>query len=893
MSQNAVLLISDIVDSTHLAATLGAEAHAALFEAHDEIVRTLASIHRGREVNRSDGVLMRFRSVTCASEFAMAYHAALTKIGDALQVRIGIHAGPLDLRSLDESRASLSGVKAGVTVPMTARIAGLASGRQTLVSDRARSELDSARCRVVSHGHWRLKGIADPIELFEVGAADASFSPPADATKAYRVVERHGLWLPRRDIPHNLPAERDRFIGRDDELNAIASLIETDARCITIVGPGGVGKTRLAQRFAWQWLGEFEGGVWYCDLAQATTCDGLVSAAAQGLGLHLDSSSPIEQIASALRHRGSCMVILDNFEQITRFARDTLGHWLDGAASTRFIVTSRTVLGLAGETVHRLNSMEQRQSADLFVERALAANSDVAAESPRKDAWALLRQGFERDAETVASLVRLLDGNPLAIELAAARLRIMDLKTLLSRMRERFKLLSRGTGRVARHATLRATLDWSWDLLTAYEQSALAQASVFEGGFDLLSFEHVVELDRYPDAPSSMDVLQSLVEKSLIQQLKANRFGLLISVHEYAAERLATNAEVGGAPVHRAARHRHARYYAMLDEDTATIGRCVEIDNLVAAVRTAIELEDEDIASRVLINCWAALKQCGPYRTGEALAIEVLDMPSLSARSEARVCFVRGSALHDMGHIDAANVAFALGLEATRRGEAKFEEIWILRARGELEFGAGRHDEAAVTLNEALACARAINDDLLQCIALNALGTLRQSRGDNQGALERYGAALALAEHGGHQRWVGALMGNMGIALYGLNDRVAAQSHYVRALEIGEQFGDSRWIGNTRSNLGLVLADQGFHDVALIELEAALKIARQLGHLRLECIVIWNIGITRAAQSRVPEALVHFHEAREMAIKLGDHGAREMLDRQIEETRKMAASITQ
>lgn len=882
MPQNAVLLISDIVDSTRLAETLGGKAYSALFDAHDEIVRRLATMHQGRELSRSDGVLMRFQSVDGAVRFSIAYHAELAAIGDALQVRIGIHAGSLELRNADELRAAKSGMMAGITVPMTARVAALAAGRQTLMSAAAQADFQAGSSRLVSHGHWCLKGIADPVEIFEVGDASTAFTPPGDVPKAYRVVQRHGLWLPRREIVHSLPAERDRFVGRDADLNAIDDLIDAGARCITVVGPGGVGKTRLAQRFGWRWLGDFDGGVWYCDLAQSTTCDGLVSAVAQGLGLQLGASSPIEQIAVAIRNRGSCIVILDNFEQIVRFARETLGTWLDAAAEARFVVTSQTVIGLQGEIVHRLNSMEVHEGTDLFKERARAANSGITLTTKARSSQAMLQQ-IAHDSETVESLVHLLDGNPLAIELAAARLRIMDLPTLLARMRERFKLLARGSGRVARHATLRATLDWSWDLLETDEKTALAQASVFEGGFNLAAFESVVVLTDAAESIAPMDVLQSLVEKSLIQQLNANRFGLLLSVQEYAAERLA----VGASAVSDAARHRHARYYASLNEDEATADRCAEIDNLVAAVRRSITLNDEETASRTLVNCWAALKQYGPYRTGEALAIEVRRMSQLSAASEARVSFVAGSALQDMGKIEAADTWFRRGIEAARRGDAKFEEAWILRARGELELGAGRDDAAAATLDEALACAKAIDDALLQCIALNALATLAQSKGDNRTALERYREALALADRIGHQRWAGALMGNMGIALYGLDDREGAKSHYVRALEIADRFGDLRWIGNTRSNLGLVLSDQGLHDAALNEFEAALKIARQLGHLRLECIVIWNIGITRVAQGQFADALSRYEEARAIAVRLGDQRSQALLAVQLEETRRM------
>ena len=198
-------------------------------------------------------------------------------------------------------------------------------------------------------------------------------------------------------------------------------------------------------------------------------------------------------------------MILDNFEQVARHAEETLGRWLNRASDARFLVTTREVLGLPGEEILALAPLAPSDAAALFMRRAEAA-----------------KPGFQPNAEDQAAigpLVKLLEGLPLAIELAAARVRVMPPRTLLLRMSERFKLLSSTGGRLDRQATLRAVFDWSWDLLSLPEKAALAQLSVFEGGFTLESVEGVLDLSAYENAPWPMDALQSLVHKSLVRQV--------------------------------------------------------------------------------------------------------------------------------------------------------------------------------------------------------------------------------------------------------------------------------------------------------------------------------------------------------------------------------------
>mgnify|MGYP003693900285 CR=1 FL=1 len=218
--------------------------------------------------------------------------------------------------------------------------------------------------------------------------------------------------------------------------------------------------------------------------------------------------------------------------------------------------------------------------------------------------------------------MKLLEGLPLAIELAAARVRVMPPRTLLLRMSERFKLLSSAGGRVDRQATLRAVFDWSWDLLSLPEKAALAQLSVFEGGFTLESVEGILDLSAYDNAPWPMDALQSLVQKSLVRQVTDDRFDLLVSVQEYAAEHLRTAGRYAGSgpAALLAAEARHGAYFAGLDEKAAIADACAELDNFVVACRRAAARGDADMAASTLEGAWAGLSLRGPFRVGVELA---------------------------------------------------------------------------------------------------------------------------------------------------------------------------------------------------------------------------------------------------------------------------------
>ena len=860
----ATLLLVDVVDSTRCAERLGDAAMARLWAEHDRAARDLLAVWRGREIDKSDGFLLLFDAATDALRFALSYHRALAGLSMPLAARAGLHTDQVLLRQNppeDVARGAKPVEVEGLAKPVAARVMALARGGQTLLTAATHSALapwQGTALRLHSHGHWQLKGLDAPVELFEAGEEDTVFAALDDGGKGWHVQRVNDLWLPLDLSQHSLPAERDGFIGRQPALAELAQRLTQGARLVTLLGIGGTGKTRLVQRFGWTQLAGYPGGVWFCDLSPARSLDGVVHAVALGLNLPLGRADPLQQIGRALAGRGRCLLILDNFEQVARDAEASVGHWLDAAPEARVIVTSREVLNIVGEQTMALPPLGAVDGVALFKQRAAAAKAGF-------------KSGPGDDA-AIDALVQLLDGLPLAIELAAARTPVLSPRRLLQRMGDRFHLLSSAGGRRDRQATLRAALDWSWDLLSPAERAALAQLSVFEGGFTLDAAEAVLDLNDCIDAPWAVDAVQALLQKSLLRGMAGERFDLLVSVREYAAEHLAAPDRFPGsgpaAPA--AAWARHWRYYATFDESAANAGGGAEIDNLVVACRRATLGGDAAAAVATLVAAWAVLRLRGPFTVAATLASASRSMRGLGDAQRATVEWVAGSALDAAGRAGESRPCFDVGLQLAQASGDRHRMAHLLCNLGVLNTTEGRLDEARAQLERALALGDVLGQPLLLIRAHNGLGAAANDQGDSAGAGEHWQAALALARQTGDQRWEGGLLGNLAGLALGQGRHAQARADFSEALALARATGDRRWEGNVSCNLGLLDHEMGRPVEALQHLDVALGIARQHGLLRLECIALCNLGIVTASQGALDAALQHQQQALAIAQRLHD-----------------------
>jgi len=573
----------------------------------------------------------------------------------------------------------------------------------------------------------------------------------------------------------------------------------------------------------------------------------------------LDKGDPVARLGAAIAGRGPCLVILDNFEQVARHAEQTVGRWLDAASQACFLVTSREVLGLPGEQTYALAPLPDSEATELFMRRAQAAKSGLVLTA--------------EDRAAVAPLVKLLDGLPLAIELAAARVRVMPPHSVLAHMGERFRLLASSGGRRDRQATLRAAFDWSWDLLSPAERSVLAQLSVFEDGFTREAVEAVVDLSACDGAPWIVDVLQSLLDKSLVRPVRRERFDLLNSVQAYAAEQLAGEGRFpgSGAAARQSANERHCAWFAALGPKRAVEDSCAELSNLVIACRRAIASSSAELAVGALQGAWAALKLHGPYGMGLELGQAVCGLPGLSSAAAARAQAILGIALDSLGRAAEARRHCEIALQLARASDDRACVADVVIRLATLDRNDGRTAEARAGLAEALTLARQLGDAVSECAALNGLASVDVYQGRLDEARANYEAALARARDAGDLGWQCALLGNLGMLCANIGRMEEAKRCFEQSLALARGLGDRQGEGRTLCNLGMLHLVQKRPDEAIEVSERALRVARDLGHLRVEGTVQCNLGLAYEEQGNVQEAMLRFDAALRSMRELGDH----------------------
>jgi predicted ATPase len=676
---------------------------------------------------------------------------------------------------------------------------------------------------------------------------------------------------------HTLPAEPDAFIGREMDLEELTGRLQSGSRLVTLFGGGGMGKTRLAVHYGWKNVGLWPGGIWFCGLTEARSVNGIVSAVAGSLGVPLGKGDPIAQLGHAIAARGRCLVILDNFEQVTEHAGETVERWLDRAREARFLVTSRERLGVKEEELQAVEPLSADSGVELFVERARRQRVDFELHPPEADA--------------VKEVVRLTEGMPLAIELAASRVRILTVGQIVERMRERFRILRRyGTDR---HASLKVAIDASWELLQEWEKAAWSQCSVFEGGFTLEAAEHVLDLGAWPEAPWIVDVVQSLVDKNLLRTWMPEaesvgiatevRFGMYVSLQEYARMKLrgeTSNTAAGsGSDAERAAEARHGQWYARYGMEAAAHVREGiekrrqlerELDNLIGACRRATACGDGAVVAAAYQSAWTVLKSRGPFRTAVDLGREALRASSLGREEYANVVYTLGAAELACGMADEARSHLESVLAIAREMRNQRLEAHALQNLGWADWGQGRLEEASTNIEMELVASRSLGDRRLESAALNILSTIRRDQGRLEDAVKLSEMALDVSRLAGDRGMAGTILGNLGLFCHDLGRTAEARTHYEAALDIHRQVQNRSNEATVVGNLANLHFDQGRLEEAREQYEAALRIVRQLGARPSEGLVLRNLGALHAAESREEEARVCYETALAICRELGN-----------------------
>jgi predicted ATPase len=710
-----------------------------------------------------------------------------------------------------------------------------------------------------------------------------------------------------------LPAPATTFIGRRDDLDAIAGWFTSGHRLVVIVGPPGMGKTRVAIEYAGALPADR--AVRFCDVTEARDLDQLCDLVASCLGLSLESGSDVAAaIGLALRESGD-LLVLDNFEQLVETAATTVAHWLSRAPRAQLLVTSRERLRIDGEVVHELEPLSLPAGMDHASSEAMQLFVDRAR---------LLRRDYvltPTDAPAVIEIVQRLDGIPLAIEVAVAHLAVMSPATLVERMPRRLDLLA-GERRAAtaRQATLRGAIDGSWEALSPCSRAALAQVSIFRGGFTLEAAEAVVDLAGYTDAPAVVDVLSDLRAKSLLRCHDAAagvRFSLYESIREYASERLA--ATTGAAAV----RARHVRYFT---ERCAELGDrahphassahelFAERDNLTVALDGLlggpVSAETTTLAARVLLAFDPVLPRSGATEAQLAWFDAVLARPPelLAPVLRANLLLARGRGLLARGRLDenlasslvVVDIAHALQDPALEARALLGIAISHLRSRrdsdaraaftralellggsdprrasvvhgylGAIDQEAGRLLAARTHYREALRALEPIaphDRAFLESTVRLRLAFLALDEGEPSGAELECEHVVALEVHARSRGLHGLAAGCLALARWSLDRLDEAEELITRSVRLLAEAGDQASEGFARSIRGAILAARDRADEATLAFAAAETALADAGEgVGLTVSAIYHghldLALARAAEAAGDPTRARVHRA--------------------------------
>jgi predicted ATPase/class 3 adenylate cyclase/DNA-binding NarL/FixJ family response regulator len=816
-------LFTDIEGSTHLWEQHPAEMRLALAR-HDALLHHAIEMQHGTVIKSSgDGVLAVFANAVDALAATLvaqrALHAERWGATGPLRVRMALHTGTAEECASDYFGPSLN---------RTARLLAVGHGGQIVLS-RATWELVADHLPVTVEvrdlGVHRLKDLSRPEQIFQLVAPNLPTDFPA-----LRTLDAY---------PANLPIQPTALIGREQELATVGDLLRrANVRLVTLTGPGGTGKTRLAMQVAAELLDSFTDGVWFVDLAPIRDADLVIPAIMQTMGVKEQGHiTPLEQLQAHLRDK-QLLLLLDNFEQVVD-AAPRVAELLAAAPQLKILVTSRVVLHLRGEQEfavpplalpgqHQLPSLEhvsQYAAVALFIARAQAVKPDFVVTN--------------QNAPAVAEICVRLDGLPLAIELAAARSKLFAPEALLKRLERRLGVLTGGPRDApTRQQTIRNTIDWSYQLLDEGEQTFFRRLGVFVGGCTLEAAEAVCNAD----GSLPVDVVNSvaaLIDKSLLRQQEGqggeSRFVMLETIREYALERLAASGE------EEAVRRRHAAYFLAL---------AGAAEPYLASAERPLWLEQLEMAHD---NLRAVLVWSQVMPDDGAMELRL-------ASSLWWFWYFRGYASEGRGWLEDA-------LERTKALEPTLERAKVLCGVGALSWFLGNQDLARARLEESATYFRQHENQSDLAYALTYLGLALQYQFDFDAAQKAQRESVAIFRRLGDRWGLAVALDHLAEILYLRKDYAAAHIPIEESQAIWRALGDRWGIAWSLALLGFVVSDQGDMIVGKQLFEESVPMLRAEGHrLRLAASInklgglFQGLGDVERAVRCYEESLALFRE---------------------------------
>jgi len=826
---------------------------------HDAIIKEQVEAFEGEIIKHTgDGVFAVFKQgapLHCAIEIQKQFEKEDWGVIDELRIRIGLHAGEAEKRGNDYF---------GAAVNRTQRLMDAAWGGQILLTPEVVKSCSlPSNARLQDLGIHLLHDLGDPQQIYELITSDLALRgfPPIRSLSAH---------------PHNLPSQPTPFIGREKELEEITKLIE-DPRCrlVNLVGPGGIGKTRLALQAAAERVEKFHNGVYFIPLDSLTigSIQFLVFTIADSLKFSFYSrEDPKMQLLNYLREK-KMLMLLDNFEHLIAEA-ELLTEIFENAPGIKFLITSRERLRLKGEWVVEIKGMEfpeggsgdgfeSYSAVQLFVQSARRVNPDFVLS--------------EKDKPAVIRICQFVQGIPLGIELAASWIRSLSCNEIATEIKKGLDFLTTTMQDVPkRHQSLRSVFDYSWDLLSTKEKRIFTALSVFQNGFQREAAEDVTE--------TTLRGLSALVDKSLVRRNPQGRYEMLQIIKHYAEEKLeekpAEKEKYNDA---------HCIYYAHLlrprekelkgDKQKEIIDRLgEEIENLRAAWRWAIEHGKEEEIENLSKNLYHLYDIRGWLQEGEQIfrmTAEMFkikygaDMPDDKKRLRfAKIVSRWGGLCRRLSRYEKARELLNESLGILQKLDARTETVYVLNELGVIAYRLGEYAKARHMHQSALGIRKEQGDELGIAVSLNNLGVIALSIGDYTEAKRLHEEALKIREKLGDRRGLASSMNNLGNVISRLGENIGAKRLYEKSLAIREEIGDRIGIASCLNNLGMIDEEMGEYEEAKRLYQESLAIKRDIGDLRGTGNTLDNLASVSYKSGDFQKSKSYCDEALETLMKI-------------------------
>jgi predicted ATPase/class 3 adenylate cyclase len=814
-------LFTDIEGSTRLLQRLG-DRYREVVDDHGRILRDAIASGGGTEIHtEGDAFFAVFPTLAGALAAVVQAQRALAghpwPEGHSVRVRMGLHTGEAVLGGDDYI---------GLDVHLAARIAAAGHGGQVLVSETTRTQGgDTLPDRVTLRdlGRHRLKDIERPEHLYDLIIDGLPAEFPAIRTADAR--------------PTNLPPQPTSFVGREREVAEVASLL-AETRLLTLTGPGGTGKTRLALKAAADHIDRFSDGVFFADLSPIVDPALVPSVIAQALLVREEAGRHIlDTLAEHLRDR-HILLVLDNSEQVIE-AGAAIARLIDAAPQLTVLATSRAPFHISAEHAYQVLPLavpDPKQPADLdmiigseavalFAERAAAIRPDFRVTS--------------KNGAVVAGITARLDGLPLAIELAASRLKVLSPEALLERLGQRLALLTSGARDLPeRQRTLRAAIEWSHDLFEPEEQRLFARLGTFNGDWTLEAAEVICGPGLSLDV---LDGVGTLIDHSMVRAREPRndgepRFTMLETIREFAVERLALSGEEDELRRRHAERFRdvaeEAEGHLTREDRVAWLARLEsEHDNMRAALDWTERTQDAETGLRIAAAMWRFWLQRGHLSEGRGRLERLLSMPGadVGGRVRARALAALGGINYWQNDNPPTRAAYQEAVDIARQvGDAKLLAAALLDL-SYIPYLERDPDRAEAILREGLAHAEEAGDRVLIAEFLSSIGFLEVVRGNPAGAIEPRRTAIEILRQEGAAWQLGQYLSGQAMITRMVGDLDAARRHLHEALEMFAQAKDNLSISMTLTSLALVANDERSHERAGRLVGAAARLRDELG----------------------------------------------------------------